>query len=187
MVSVSSQYRAAEGAKKEAVTARDEAIQQKAIAERSQLAEVDARKQVELQRQKLAVFEYGGAMRVAHQEWRDGNLVAMRALLDGTDAKLRNWEWHFLNRLCDPSLLTLKGHTNSVSAASFSADGTRIVTASDDKTVKVWDAKTGAELLTLKGHTKGVTAASFCADGTRILTASEDGTAKIWDSRPFGK
>ena len=53
-------------------------------------------------------------------------------------------------------LLTLKGHTGSVWSASFSPDGSRIVTGSRDKTAKVWDAKTGAELLTLKGHTGGV-------------------------------
>jgi WD40 repeat protein len=47
-------------------------------------------------------------------------------------------------------VLTLKGHTHSVSAASFSADGTRIVTGSGDQTAKVWDAKTGAEVLTPK-------------------------------------
>jgi hypothetical protein len=179
-----------DGAKAEALKAKDDALQQKRIAdgakdealkaqgvaEKAQSAEAEAR-------QKLAVFEYGGTMRVAHQEWRDNNLVAMRALLDGTDPKLRNWEWQYLNRLCDPSLLTLKGDTGWWYAASFSADGTRIVTASRDNTAKVWDARTGAETLTLKGHTKWVDAASFSADGTRIVTGSSDGTAKVWDAK----
>ena len=53
-------------------------------------------------------------------------------------------------------VLTLKGHTGCVTSASFSPDGSRVVTASDDKTAKVWDARTGAEVLTLKGHTGGV-------------------------------
>jgi len=163
--------------------AKDEAIKAKGIAEKAQVAEANARKQVELERQKLAVFEYGATMRVAHQEWRDNNVIAMRALLDGADPKLRNWEWHHLNRLCDPSLLTLKGHTDRVNAASFSADGTRIVTGSWDNTAKVWDTKTGAELLTLKGHTNSVNAASFSADGTRIVTGSWDNTAKVWDTK----
>ena len=56
-------------------------------------------------------------------------------------------------------------------SASFSPDGSRIVTGSDDKKAKVWDAKTGAELLTLN-H---VDSASFSPDGLRIVTASEDG------------
>ncbi|MBM3983774.1 MAG: hypothetical protein FJ304_26605, partial [Planctomycetes bacterium] len=80
-------------------------------------------------------------------------------------------------------VLTLKGHTGGVTAASFSADGTRIVTGSFDNTAKVWDAKTGAEVLALKGYTGMVLAASFSADGTRIVTGSYDKTAKVWDAK----
>jgi WD40 repeat protein len=81
--------------------------------------------------------------------------------------------------------LTLKGHTSRLFSASFSPDGTRIVTASQDQTAKVWDAQTGAEALTLKGHTSWVRFASFSPDGTRIVTASDDRTAKVWDARPL--
>ena len=51
-------------------------------------------------------------------------------------------------------LLDLKGHTDTVSSVSFSPEGTRIVTGSDDGTAKVWDARTGTPLLELKGHTQ---------------------------------
>ena len=67
-------------------------------------------------------------------------------------------------------VLTLKGHTDRVTSASFSPDGSRIVTGSGDKTAKVWDAQSGAEVLTLKGHTGAVTSASFSPDGSRIVT-----------------
>ena len=82
-----------------------------------------------------------------------------------------------------PELITLKGHTSWVGAARFSPDGTRIVTGSGDKTVKVWDAQTGAEVLTLKGHADRVGAVSFSPDGLRIVTASADGAARVWDAR----
>ena len=48
---------------------------------------------------------------------------------------------------------TLKGHTGAVWSVAFSPDGKRIVSGSEDKTLKVWDATTGQEMLTLKGHT----------------------------------
>ena len=181
-ISVYSQYRAAEGARATAEAAKEDALRLKLLAENAQLGEAEARKQADAARARLAVFEYGGTMRVAHQEWRDGNVAATLALLDGTDAKLRDWEWRYLHRRCDLSLLTLKGHTRGVYAASFSADGTRIVTWSEDQTAKVWDTKSGAEVLTLKDRT-GVTTASFSADGTRIVTGSSDKSAKVWDAK----
>jgi WD40 repeat protein len=82
-------------------------------------------------------------------------------------------------------LLVLKGHTSRLETASFSPDGSRVVTSSQDHTARVWDARTGAELLTLKGHTNIVTSASFSADGSRIVTASSDGTVRVWDATPL--
>ncbi len=49
-------------------------------------------------------------------------------------------------------LVVLSGHTDRVFGAAFSPDGTRIVTASLDKTARIWDARTGAQLAVLSGH-----------------------------------
>jgi len=78
-------------------------------------------------------------------------------------------------------LYRLTGHKGSVKNAIFSPDGTRIVTASRDKTARIWDTESGLELLHLSGHEGGVNSAAFSPDGTRIVTASEDNTARIWD------
>jgi WD40 repeat protein len=75
----------------------------------------------------------------------------------------------------------LSGYQSAVSSAAFSADGTRIVTASWDKTARIWDAATGNEIRVLRGHEDFVNSAAFSADGTRIVTASDDSTARIWD------
>ena len=75
----------------------------------------------------------------------------------------------------------LKGHTQPVNNANFSPDGKTIVTASYDKTAKVWDTS-GKELATLKGHTSRVYNANFSPDGKTIVTASYDNTAKVWDT-----
>ncbi|MBE9001854.1 AAA-like domain-containing protein [Nostoc sp. LEGE 12447] len=75
----------------------------------------------------------------------------------------------------------LKGHRGAVRTASFSPNGQRIITASTDKTAKVWDLS-GKVLVELRGHRGGVRSASFSPDGQRIVTASTDKTAKVWDA-----
>ena len=77
---------------------------------------------------------------------------------------------------------TLTGHMSAVMAASFSPDGTRVVTASWDKTARIWNVATGQSIATLTGHTNPVFAACFSLDGTRVVTASGDKTARIWDA-----
>jgi WD40 repeat protein len=65
---------------------------------------------------------------------------------------------------------------------SFSPDGRRLASASEDNTVRVWDAGSGQELLILKGHTDGVRAVSFSPDGRRLASASEDKTVRVWEA-----
>ena len=63
-------------------------------------------------------------------------------------------------------------HLGSVTSVAFSPDGKRLVSASADQTVKVWDAATGSETLTLKGHTGGVFSVAFSPDGKRLASAA---------------
>jgi hypothetical protein len=65
----------------------------------------------------------------------------------------------------------------------YSPDGTRIITASEDKSARIWEARTGAELAVLSGHGDRVLSAAYSPDGMRIVTASADKTARIWDAR----
>lgn len=76
----------------------------------------------------------------------------------------------------------LRGHSWNVLGVDFSADGKRLVTASQDKTAKIWNRRTGRELLTLQGHTAALTDAAFSPDGTRVATSSLDYTVRIWDA-----
>jgi WD40 repeat protein len=82
-------------------------------------------------------------------------------------------------------------HEDGVSSAAFSPDGKRIVTASWDKTARVWDAESGKLIgVPLTGHEGGVSSAAFSPDGKRIVTASSDKTARIWvaeSGKPIGE
>ncbi|MGH8904827.1 MAG: WD40 repeat domain-containing protein, partial [Egibacteraceae bacterium] len=68
-----------------------------------------------------------------------------------------------------------------VYGVAFNPDGTRIATASDDQTVRLWDTATGAPAgQPLTGHTDWVRGVAFNPDGTRIATASDDQTVRLW-------
>ena len=76
-----------------------------------------------------------------------------------------------------------RGHTSSVFSASFSPDGKRIVSASGDNTIRIWDAETGRQVgQPLEGHTRTVKSAFFSPDGKQIVSASADKTIRIWDA-----
>ena len=66
-------------------------------------------------------------------------------------------------------------------ALAYSLDGSRILSGSDDKTGRLWDAGTGRLLHTLVGHSAPIYFCSFSADGSLALTISEDKTARVWD------
>jgi WD40 repeat protein len=85
-------------------------------------------------------------------------------------------------RATDRQLAVLSGDGNAVDSAAWSPDGKRIVTASFDRTARIWDAVTGAQLAVLAGHGDVVDTAAWAPDGRRIVTASDDKTARIWDA-----
>jgi WD40 repeat protein len=80
------------------------------------------------------------------------------------------------------NLITLSGHTLSVTSVAFNPDGHRLASASKDGTVRIWDMATGQETLSLEGHTGAVNSVAFSPDGRRLASASDDGTVRIWDA-----
>ncbi len=76
---------------------------------------------------------------------------------------------------------TLQGHSDWVNAVAVTPDGFRAISASDDRTVKVWDLLSGIEVLSFEGHQDFVTSVAVTPDGQRAITGSEDQAIEVWD------
>lgn len=83
-----------------------------------------------------------------------------------------------------PELVLPIGHSAQVKDACYSPDGKKILTISEDRTVKIWNAEDGRLLLTLDGFSVDeiVSSGKFSPDGRSILTRNELGAIRIWDS-----
>ena len=69
----------------------------------------------------------------------------------------------------------------------FSPNGRRVASASFDKSVKVWDGKSGKFVSTLRGHVRAVYQISWSADGKLLVSGSSDSTVKVGDCVGLGR
>lgn len=124
-----------------------------------------------------------------HPHTKSGHTIVASA---GDDQVIRVWDIVGIKTAEHGRTVHLvSGHTDNVEAIQFSPDGQRLVSASRDKTVKVWDVSTlrnpgrqGVQLIhTLHGHTDRVHSCAFSPTGQQIASGSIDRTVCLWDAQ----
>jgi WD40 repeat protein len=80
-------------------------------------------------------------------------------------------------------LMQLQGHDDTINSVAFLPDGSKIVSGSSDKTIRVWDASTGVEMLPpLRGHDDLIRSVAFSPNGSKIVSGSDVKTIQVWDA-----
>jgi WD40 repeat protein len=98
--------------------------------------------------------------------WRDGASIRI-VVHDANSGKQ--------TAVCD-------GHRGAIWAYTFSPDGTRLASGSEDNLARLWDAATGALVATCRGHGSKLLGVAFSPNGARLVTTSSDGTVRQWDA-----
>jgi WD40 repeat protein len=109
--------------------------------------------------------------------------LGSRMIFDVRDPeKVRGWRDLATDLLVHGIPKSTLSHKGKVRSAAWSPDGKRLVTASEDKTARVWNADGSGDPIVLSGHAGSVNSAAWSPDGKRIVTASWDRTARIWNA-----
>jgi hypothetical protein len=110
-------------------------------------------------------------------------------LLEGPARKQVEEKMASLRKMLPPEMVVfeitselrrLEGHTAEVLGAALSADGRYALSASADRTARLWNTATGQELTKFDGHGGGVFGVAFAPDGALAASCGEDKTIRIW-------
>ena len=127
-------------------------------------------------REKLIRHEGGNSSRISAFAVCEAKGILVLGFSNG-DLQLRNdRNGNMLRRI-------LGKHEGSVTSVAINTDGRKVVSGSDDTTVRLWDAETGIAVgVPLRGHNSFVGSVGISGDGRTIVSGSDDDTVRVWDS-----
>jgi WD40 repeat protein len=123
---------------------------------------------------------YFNSVTLADQALAEEDTTAAARHLNECPDDLREWEWHYLRRLSDNSLVTLPGNARD-SYAVFSPDGSLVASVGRDEDIRLWKADTGQLMRGISGTSDvSYTSVTFSPDGS-LLVSHSDSYMWLWD------
>ncbi len=130
---------------------------------------------------------YTSDMRLANQAINEGDVSGCLAILTRyiptkDDPDLRGIEWHLLNKICLKEYRQLQKGDVGFCFSRFISGGKYLVTASENGTIYLFDAKTESLIRKLNGHLGMVNFVDISPDSSMIASAGDDGMIRLWQT-----
>jgi len=171
---------------------RRDAVVQRGVAEQQTRTAEDQKRIAEQERDQAFIAQSRFLADSAHKLTENHDpvtaaLVALEGLPDEPSGRRRPYVSDaelalYKGFVATHELMIFSGHDGRVFHAAVSPDGTKLATASEDATARVFEISTGRTITVLKGHTHRVVDVDFTPDGSKVVTASLDNTARLWDA-----
>jgi WD40 repeat protein len=160
---------------------RDRAAAARDLAEQAQQQALQQRQRAEAAEELAQHHLYANRVQRAHFEWLGGDLDRAEQVLEECPVALRQWEWHYVKRLCHAELVTCRGHSGAANGVCFGPGGDYLASGGADGTVRLWEARTGRQVCCLRGGPWPVRGVCFSPGGDCVASATEYATVQVWD------
>lgn len=135
------------------------------------------------QNEALARQGYRRTVALAQVAHDANNIALMKELLLEAPDRLRGWEWRWLNRLADPSLVRLEDRAGRIDCAAISSDAGRAVVAGLDRPVVEWALDDGTSTPAQCAHAVEFVRIAYSGVTGWIAGGATDNTIHVWNPR----
>jgi len=139
---------------------------------------------------KLRKFDYIRTIQAAKRSWENNNVSAAQELLSSLvpppgEEDFRNFEWHYLRRLCEGAIRTLRPGSGRIYGVAYSPGGNQLATCAEDGSVRIWESETGNLLGELKKDGQPVYAIAYSPDGKQLATCGKGKQIRLWKTSDY--